>query len=166
MHHCFLAVNTHFSKSNIFFVFPQYYQDTEARTQPLEYVISCFCNHAAIFHDAKLPFHLSCQVKATLSVSKQLLDSYPNAVKQLTENNNGTALHCFLLSWRPLGKQRNQENCYIPVEKKVDTLSVQNSNGWYPINIANLPIDIISYMAKQAPITIVTEEQMHWNRQK
>jgi len=54
--------------------------------------------------------------------------------------------------------------------KNVDTLSVQINNGWYPINTAafcNLPIDIIFYMAKQAPITIVpAEEHRHWNRQK
>jgi len=50
------------------------------------------------------------------------------------------------------------------VEKNVKALSLQNNNGWYPIHIAafgNLPIDIIFYMAKEAPIAIIPEGCVH-----
>jgi len=44
------------------------------------------------------------------------------------------------------------------VNKNIDALTVQSNNGWYPVYIAayrNLPIHIIYYMAKKAPVTIV-----------
>jgi len=45
-------------------------------------------------------------------------------------------------------------------ERNGNALSVQNNYGWYPIHIAafhNLPIMI--YMTKEAPATIIPEEQ-------
>ena len=61
---------------------------------------------------------------------------------------------------------KKQKTVTFLVNKNVDALTVQNNNGWYPIHIAayhNQPIEIIYYMAKKAPVTIVpsTNEQIH-----
>ena len=80
-----------------FLFLPQCYWNNDARAHTVDYVISCFCNDAADFHDGKLPFHQACEVNATKSMLKKLFNVYPNAIKQKTKNNNDTALHCYLL---------------------------------------------------------------------
>jgi len=78
----------------------------------LDYVISCFCNDAAIFHDGEL---FACQVKATQSILKNI---YPNPVKQLTKNTNDKALHC-LLSSRPSTNQEIKKTVTYMVDKSI-----------------------------------------------
>jgi len=71
-----------------------------------------------------------------------------------------------LVIFQNINKPRNEKTVTFLVGKNVDVLTVQNNNGWYPIHIAayhNQPIEIIYYMAKKAPVTIVpsTNEQIH-----
>jgi len=57
--------------------------------------------------------------------------------------------------------QEIKETVAFLVENNVDALSVQNNNGWYPVHIAafcNMPIDIIYYMVKTEPVTIIPEK--------
>jgi len=86
-------------------------------------------------------------------------------ITQKTENNNDTALHCYLSSSKTSTNQEMKKTVTFLVKKNVDALIVQNNNGWYPVHIAaycNLPIDIIYYMANNALVTIVpiTDEQI------
>jgi len=114
-----------------------------------------------------IPFGLSCQgnsiyvIKFTQHISKGC-----------QTGNNKHKWYSFgsLVSIiKTIDKPRNQENSWITGGENGNALSVQNNNRWYPIHIAafcKLPIDIIYNMAKEAPITIVPEEHVHWNRHK
>ncbi len=149
-----------------FLFLPQCYCDNEARECTIDYIISCFPNNAAVYHDGKLPLHQACKVKASLDALKKILNIYPNVITQKTTNNNDTALHCYLSSSKTSTNQEMKTTVTFLVGKNIDALTVQNNNGWYLIHIAayhNQPIEIIYYMAKKAPVTIVPlrNEQIH-----
>jgi len=74
------------------------------------------------------------------------------------------ALHCYLLSSRVSTNQEIKETVTFLVENNIDTLSLQNNSGWYPVHIAafcNLLMDIIYYMVKTAPITTIPDEHVY-----
>ena len=147
-----------------FLFLPQCYRDNESRECTIDYIISSFPNNAAVYHDGKLPLHQACKVKASLETLKKILNIYPNGITQETTNNNDTALHCYLSSSKTSTNQETKKTVTFLVDKNVDVLTVQNNNGWYPIHIVayrNQPIEIIYYLAKNAPVTIIRNEQIH-----
>ncbi len=81
-----------------FLFLPQCYRNNEARECTVDYIISCFPNNTAVYHDGKLPLHQACEVKASQYALNKIFNVYPNAITQKTENNNDTALHCYLSS--------------------------------------------------------------------
>ena len=147
-----------------FLFLPQCYRDNESRERTIDYISSSFPNNATVYHEGKLPLHQACEVKASLDTLKKILNIYPNGITQKTTSNNDTALHCYLSSSKTSTNQETKKTVTFLVNKNVDVLTVQNNNGWYPIHIAayrNQPIEIIYYMAKKAPVTIVRNEQIH-----
>jgi len=125
-----------------------------------------FPNNAAVFHDGKLPLRQACEAKATHYVLNKIFKLYPNVITQKTENNNDMALHCYLSSSETSINKEMKKTATFLVKKNVDALIVQNKYGWYPVHIAayhNLPIDIIYYIANNAPITIIPnpDKQVH-----
>jgi len=99
----------------------------------LFYIISCFPNNAAVYHDGKLLLHQACEVKASQYALNKIFNVYPNAITQKTENNNDTALHCYLSSLNTSTNQEMKKTVTFLVDKNVDALTVQNNTGWYPI---------------------------------
>jgi len=92
-----------------FLFLPQCYCDNEARECTIDYIISCFPNNAAVYHDGKLPLHQACKVKASLETLKKILNIYPNVITQKTTNNNDTALHCYLSSSKTSTNQETKK---------------------------------------------------------
>ncbi len=65
-----------------FLFLPLCYCDNETRECTVDYIISCFPNNAAVYHDGKLPLHQACEVRASQYALNKIFNIYPNVITQ------------------------------------------------------------------------------------
>jgi len=92
--------------------------NNEARECTVDYIISCFPNNAAVYHDGKLLLHQACEVKASQDAFNKIFNVYPNAIMQKTTNNKKYSIALLLVIFKNTNKPRNKENCYVYSQQK------------------------------------------------